>query len=77
MDPPVLKIAQKVVKSLDNITTKLYDILQAGSFCSTANRDDSIQTERSWTSDMAQKAASGKARLVNYSPQYMHTWFVC
>ena len=35
MDPLSLEIAQKVVKSVDNITTRLWETLQHGSLCLT------------------------------------------
>ena len=60
MDPLVLELAQKVVKSVDNITTRSFETLQPGGLCLTASRDSWIQTEHSWTSDTPQKAASGK-----------------
>ena len=33
MDPLVLEMAQKVVKSVDNITTRLCETSQPGSLC--------------------------------------------
>ena len=61
MNPLVLKLAQKVVKSVDNITTRSCETSQSGSLCRAASRDDWIQTKHSWTSDTSQKATSGKA----------------
>ena len=61
MDPLVLEMAQKVVKSVDNIITRLCETLQPSSLCLTASRDGRIQTRHSWTSDTSQKAASGIA----------------
>ena len=39
MDPLVPELAQKVAKSVDNITTRLCDTLQPSSLCLTASRD--------------------------------------
>ena len=39
MDPMVLEMAQKVVKSVDNITTKSCETLQPGGLCLTASRN--------------------------------------
>ena len=39
MDPLVPELAQKVVKSVDNITTRLCETLQPGGLCLTAGRD--------------------------------------
>ena len=39
MDPLVLELAQKVVKSVDNITTRSCETLQPGGLCLTASRD--------------------------------------
>ena len=40
MDPLVYKMAKKVVKSVDNIATRLCETSQPGSFCLTASRED-------------------------------------
>ena len=61
MDPLVFEIAKNVDKSVDNITKLPCEILQPGSLYLTAGKDDLIQTGNSWTTDMSQKAASGKA----------------
>ena len=63
MYPLVLEMSQKVVESVDNIITRWCKTLQPDSLYLTASslRDDRIQTEHSWTPDMSQKAASGKA----------------
>ena len=39
MDPLVLELAQKVVKSVDNITTRSCETLQPGGLCLTGSRD--------------------------------------
>ena len=39
MDPLVLELAQKAVKSVDNITTRLCETLQPDGLCLTASRD--------------------------------------
>ena len=49
MDPLVPELAQKVVKSVDNITTRSCETLQLGGLCLTASRDSWIQTEGSDT----------------------------
>ena len=54
------ELAQKVVKSVDNITTRSCETLQLGGLCLTASRDSWIQTEHSWTSDMPQKQPQEK-----------------
>ena len=40
IDPLVLEMAQKVIKSVDNITTRSRETSQPGSLCWTASRDD-------------------------------------
>ena len=60
MDPLVAELAQKVVKSVDNITTRSCETLQPGGLCLTASRDSWTQTEHSWTSDMRQKQPQEK-----------------
>ena len=54
------ELAQKVVKSVDNITTRSCETLQLGGLCLTASRDSWIQTKHSWTSDMPQKQPQEK-----------------
>ena len=60
MDPLVPELAQKVVKSVDNITTRSCETLQLGGLCLTASRDSWIQTEHSWTSGTPQKQPQEK-----------------
>ena len=60
MDPLVLKMAQKVVKSVDNVTIRSCETLQpSGSFCLLAGRDELIQTRQLWTKQPQEKQTGG------------------
>ena len=68
MGSQMLEMVQKVVKSVDNITTRSCETLQLGSLCLTASRADRIEIRCPWPHYL---------RYLRKQPQEMQTGEQC